>query len=926
MLRYVIPSVLGILYCGGRNSEGSTTVGWPDAGVILPDGTIDGVEATCGKDWQRHLEKDFKNAINSKYPKLAGYLFIAGSPTNVPAKKIAGYKNKFVKIGIPKDKVDIVIGTRLVSELAEPEFARVRHTILGLRNLSDYFSMSRIGVDTSERVGVFQPEPDEYGKGWVYRPELAGKVEVCLSKEGCALVRGRGASGKTVLARMITMGDKYSRLPSYYIDLSQFADRIDVYRGKIINEIGEFGGKDILFIVDNIHLAENAADQIYDEWKHTFTHEGTLLLLLGRETKNLRGYAFESDDLNPMILTARSKEVRGVFRRLALKHIESENDLPNPPENEVSKWVKTFGGPPENPETTVDLIAFSAAVTRRMNYLLESNWNLEEKDATAEIYKQYIEPLDNDETGNLLRLSACPDDFLLSKNALAKPHAEFNKSVKAGVIFETEHGKDKYVNYRLVHSALGPLFLAAAPIDVLKERILIAKADPFSGLVMASMLELDNQVDKIEVCKILQGVISVPNWYLKNTNIRYLKKNVEFIERMGIADSLDFDLQISSNFNELIIIALKTPLNFLVTFLRYTKNELPKVHEELAKGLCKVDKQKDLLTKSMESPFDALSCFLEYAENSLKDVYAYLQEQLAEENNIQNLVKKTYKTPLANFLSFIKIISFSSQLLELIDIKVWNLSRQNDKPQQPDFIIRLDKTLVELGHPELSGAPAKTLIKNINVDHWNSPGIGIHHFSHTIRLVDGVTPEQTNEFIEKVATQDWLARQYDIATTGGLAGALFAIFSYLDTEHHSKFCTEKLHERVKKEMRTFDSQAPEKQAQRLSLLGVAALLGMNTAGIIPNYIKENSINRIIAKRKSHSQDTSLQHLQAQLWIGLREMARLFPESMQIENCVGDDILSRWKVAETKTSHMAKLNQSMVTWLQSCATNNWKLID
>jgi len=909
------------LYRGGRNSEGSTTIGWPDAGVILPDG-IDGVEATRSKKWKSHLEDDLKKAENPGYQNLVGYLFIAGCSANVPTSEIVVYKDKFVKIGIPKNKIDIVIGTRLVSELAEPEFARVRHTILGLRNLPDYFNMSRIGVNTREHVGVFQPEPDEYGKGWVYRPELADKVELSLSKEGCALVRGRGASGKTVLARMITMGEKYSHLPSYYIDLSQFADRIDEYCGKIINEIGEFGGKDILFIVDNIHLSENAAAQIYDEWKHTYLYEGTLLLLLGRETKNLRGNAFESDDLNPMILTARSKEVRGVFRRLALKHVDNENDLPNPPENEVSKWVKTFGGPPESPETTVDLIAFSAAVTQRMKYLLESNWNLEEKDATDEIYDQYIRPLDVEETENLLRLSACPNDFLLQKAALAKPHARFNKSVKAGVVFETEHGKDKYIRYRLVHSALGSLFLAASPIDVLEERILIAKADPFSGLVMASMLERDNQVDKIEVCKILQGVISVPNWYLKTTNINYLKTNVELIERMDIADSLDLDLQISSNSNELIIIALKTPLdflvtflqyakkelpkaheaiveglrlknkrddllnmalkmpldklvtflryakkelpkahevivkglsleenqnnlinialkmplNFLVTFLRYAKKELPETHKELAKGLSLEDNQKSFLTKSIRSPFDALSCFLEYAENSLKDIYVYLLEQLAEENNIQNLVKKAYKTPLNSFLSFIKIIPFSSQLLELIDIDEWNLSRQNDKPQPPDFVISLDKTLVGHGHPELSGAPAMALIKTINVDHWNSPGIGIRHFSHTIRLADGIIPEQTNKFIEKVSTQDWLSKQYDIATTGGLAGALFSIFSYLDTLHHPRFCTKQLHERVKKEMRTFDSQEPEKQAQRLSLLGVAALLGMTTDGIILNYM------------------------------------------------------------------------------------------
>jgi len=92
-----------------------------------------------------------------------------------------------------------------------------------------------------------------------------------------------------------------------------------------------------------------------------------------------------------------------------------------------------------------------------------------------------------------------------------------------------------------------------------------------------------------------------------------------------------------------------------------------------------------------------------------------------------------------------------------------------------------------------------------------------------------------------------------------------------------------------------------------------------------NYINVNSINQIIAKRKSLSQDITLQLLQAQLWIGLREMVRLYPESIQVKNCDGEDILSRWRTSEPKTPQMAELNQTMITWLQSCATNNWKLI-
>jgi hypothetical protein len=196
------------LYGLGGNSEKQTTRGWPDAGVVWANGTVDAVEATRARgDWQSHIAADFVKAENDKYPNLNGFLFVAGYPKKKAAyKEIGDWKAKFHSLGIDEQRIDILVGMGLVRELAKPRYARTRLTILGISDSPLHFKMLGEHTTANERLHAFEPSAQEYASGLVYRPKLTDTVESQLRVRGCALVRGRGAAGKTVMVNLITAG------------------------------------------------------------------------------------------------------------------------------------------------------------------------------------------------------------------------------------------------------------------------------------------------------------------------------------------------------------------------------------------------------------------------------------------------------------------------------------------------------------------------------------------------------------------------------------------------------------------------------------------------------------------------------------------------------------------------------------------------
>jgi len=215
--------------------------------------------------------------------------------------------------------------------------------------------------------------------------------------------------------------------------------------------------------------------------------------------------------LDPIPLRARQAELRGVFHRLARR---GHRDLkfPEPSEADLTEWLCTFGGDPAKDETTADLVAFSAAVMRKLGELFRGRWQLTHKDAIDQIREVYLQPLSDGELDNLLRVCVAETlelglpDVLLTNGRAALRHC----NTALGIVFRTEVGTvQTYVRYRLAHAALGGLLLSASykPVDQKQQILEMSVAAPLFGYSVASKL-YTNAERKAEASEILSALIA----------------------------------------------------------------------------------------------------------------------------------------------------------------------------------------------------------------------------------------------------------------------------------------------------------------------------------------------------------------------------------------------------------------------------------
>ena len=177
-----------------------------------------------------------------------------------------------------------------------------------------------------DQIGVFAPTKDEYLNDRVHRPRVADQVKRHLETQGWALVRGRGAAGKTVLGTQLALGPLFGPTPTYYLDLAEFTgSTIPLDVPATLEAITTRADDLVLFIIDNVHLDEDVARALFNHWQ-TYPN-GSSFLMLGRWVAagpDPRGRAFPLDDLEPaaVVLEAGPHELAGVFNRLAQRSAE----------------------------------------------------------------------------------------------------------------------------------------------------------------------------------------------------------------------------------------------------------------------------------------------------------------------------------------------------------------------------------------------------------------------------------------------------------------------------------------------------------------------------------------------------------------------------------------------------------------------------
>ena len=1030
-VRILYPSRFPFFAFRAFSPEGKSRSGWPDAAYVGADGKIEGVEATHTANRSgvvAHLEEYLAKAGELGADQLGGFVHISVSPKAAfEPQEIKNWTNKFVEAGFKADRVELVFGQTLVNTLTRPEFARTRVEVLGIEDLPTCFSLyrSKVGPD-EKRLGTrLIPSWEDFESGRIHRPELAKTVTEALSRDRVALVRGIGASGKTVMAWLLAQDVLAKGLPAYSFDFVKLQDEMPDLVNLLISEMKRFSHPDVLFVVDNIHIDEVSAKVLYLAWGEIPHAQRPQLLLIGRETRTAKGSAIESLHMDPLPLRARQPELRGVFRRLALRH-NTDEQVPEPTDVVLADWLSIFGGAPENPETTADLIAFSAAVTRRLSDLCRGQWKLAHGDAIEEVKQVYLRELSARERENLIRVCvaqglelAVPSDTLADQSAeLAKCNGEL------GIVFRDEYGKrGQYVRYRLAHAALGQLLLSAEPSAVNRTDLLsaMAMANPKFGAVTAialarigkqddakmlfelllqepeTLLKFDDVHEiylllrragafDVPVPAGLDALLAIEKEYLRrlteialHTPLHFLTAFLRYAEKSlpQTFTALETALSDAENFPDLVDAALHTPLGDLTTFLRYAEKSLPQTFAALENGLADPEKLPSFVDMALRPALDQLSTFFWYADASMPTIFRALKKDLDEPSKLARFVNPTLQTPIVMMLAFLRcaqvhlpnvFLSLASHLssdegklalsekmsveaidalvsalrgdiltaafeqaLSKIDLSAWEISRAKAAAPKIDAFVAFQKIAYEHDRADLLSCVALRIVEKSTYAQWNSHNLGLHHFSHIIRLANNATVEQRRNFVLQVATPEWLDARYESTPNAGLlAGNMFALATFIPEDLYHHFNREPFRNRIVRELRSAHDSVS--RAGALSLLGAADFLKVECDTNDVPWPNAKELEEVLRLRAPAPDRESIGVMEVQLWLGLRVMATQLETPPPVPAELGDRVLELWQASQAQIAEEEEtsekvivINETVIPWLELCKSNDWELV-
>ena len=398
------------------------------------------------------------------------------------------------------------------------------------------------------------------------------------------------------------------------------------------------------------------------------------------------------------------------------------------------------------------------------------------------------------------------------------------------------------------------------------------------------------------------------------------------------------DLAQSENRKGLADRALQTPLHFLASFLGYAAKtaELKSVFTALAGDLAQSENRKALADRALKTPLDSLANFLGYAAKTteLKPVFTALAEDLARPENRRHLTTALEGQPLDAVVSVMKSDVASdlwTAVFANVDAAGWEEARRAEELPQINAFVAFQRIATQKGRPELAEAPALRVVLGSTRDHWHQPVIALHHLAHVLRLARAATPDQIEGFLDRMATAQWVDERLESVSAGGLAGSLLGLATTLEPDRRRWFVRESLPERVGRELSRLGIYDSEFRAQALSLLGAAAAIGVSMPAMHVDWPDTSELAEVLELRLPDPAHATIGHLQVQLWLGLREMARLRADLVTVSQRLADRILDLWmathdgETGKALPPHVRDLNAEMIAWLRQCKANGWRLI-
>ena len=841
-------------------------------------------------------EMEFNRAVERRIPILVFLIQEDHKPTMVEAgeeaqKKLVELKERAGKgrgrreFDSPKDLRGEVI--HALSDLKERGLPNI------IPPVENYWPFVRVhdavgifGADGDP--GAFSPSLREFAEKLVHRPALAGQVETALREKRFACLLGKGASGKTTLALLLAFSETFGPERSYYFDLAETDDEPDAaesYRAAM-QSIARQDGRDALVIVDNIHLAEGLAHKLHLAWREA--GQPVRLLLQGRFTRqgaDRRGRQSPLEELKhtALVLEVMREDLAGVLQRLVRRSNGIHSMLTIPPAV-LNQWLTMFGG---------ELIAFSSAVRRKLHQIARGQYQLTEADAADFIREEYLENqdtkrrIDRAERENLLAIAACADwELPVPAEALLHPSGSaLAVSMSRGLVWQSTHGRfGQFARYRLCHPGMGKLLWYAAKMaetNRLDQVCALAECYPFFGCLLANRLARV-QGDQDAAKLVLTCAVSSTDAFerLIEHGMVILHIQCRLLTGLGVMSKGELEPKLAAC-KSLVDAALVTPLDHLASFLRYAQTAMPQVWQALADALAK---HADRLSQNGKAAaIEALVGFAHHAPTSLLEIA--LRQIAPGHWNLtpvsEGLVGATW---LARNCANVTRDDLASDLMTLL------LRRANWR----DF-------------PTQSGGYAQVcwLLANVPVS----------------------AAELVQPFLKTVCIERWLNGAYTTTSCGQLADGLRRLALTQTVERCRQFHVQQLGWRLNLELQRFEMAVPSDRSPIIQFLGCAGLCGWPVSERSLDSITLGSLSQLPVSGLAHRPEaTEVEDYQLQLWLGLRTFVSITRERLPLPRDTIEKTLKLWRAnlgetAPTPATAAHRVNQSMVTWLETCSRAN-----
>jgi hypothetical protein len=863
---------VGQMFYQGRNVEGQTTKGWPDAYCEAPGGKVHGIEATRERaSWKTHLDADLKKAAtsNGKHKKLASYFFVGGYPDHEPSDaELNDYRGRFKALGLEAGAVNLLIGHGLAEHLARPECARVVHQLLGIRPEPRLFELLEPGALHDRQLADFQPTELDFAQGLVWESPLVDRVEVELRKSEAVLVRGHGASGKTTFAQSIAQ--RWAPRPVYYLDLVDTLGIGEPPPGALASDIVEFGKAGVLFIIDNVHVDERIALTFYSAWRrYALGSDG--LLLLGREIHSSSGSAL--GPLTPHVLRAGADAALGVINRLLVRGghpVRTFRDAV------VQRWITTFGGDPAKPDASVDLVAFGAAAEIRLENLARGDAELRAEDAIVAVRERYLARVGQEERENLIRLSALAElEVSLPAAAMVRASAAFAVSnTVLGIVLRERVGRGGRTVYRLGHAALGKLILAAAgaadQIESLQAEI--AQADPATGLHLLGRIAPGPAHKRLEA--VLAEILGTDVW----------------IERCATLPSLINVIRTATNrrlLSDAAMAALPVSDHFASLYLA----------------------ERDLVVQTQ------LHALLAQRAKPALDQIGALSGQ-----HIKMLAERLCSTTIVEAVSYIDSHPIGMEILAAIDVQQWNACQRETILPPPAAAVGAIRRLESWKRKDLIPAAIDRFVRNPDPAAWESK-LGaendLRHVSQLLRATSSLDRQVRLAFLQAVATPEWLDHQYRELRAGAIGSSLLSLHQHGDDGFLCVLDRQSLGDRLADALGTLAALSSDQAVRTFALLGTAALVRPTDSFPNAAWPAPDAINALLAHGAMRPVDSDdLGTFEMQFWMGLRrmmDMRQAIPVKLE---CI-QGFNRRLRLATAPTPRAEQVRAALLSWTSAC---------